>query len=388
MSLLKTFLHHPQKIWIRKINFQVHLWVGIVLALYLIVIGVSGSILVLRIELGALTGANPWESRKAPESRVDITAVIRNLTNRYPRFRIVSVTAPGKNNPTFIARLLGRTQIRVGVDPDTGEILGEVKRGPAWLDTVEKLHVSLFASRNGRIINGIGAVFLLAMCITGIINWWPGVRNWKRALKVDFGRSWRRINFDLHSAAGFWTLAIISFWAVSGVYFAWPRETFELVNRVSPIVNSKAPIVEVTARSEGGDPDLGGLVKPADERDPGTTFAVVKFPFNRRAPIKILMRRGNGLSREYEDTLYFDPYTSAHLVTWQYGVNKSLGDWFIWSQVPLHFGVYWGLGVKIVWAILGLAVPMLAVTGLLMYWNRTLRKIWKRLRAEPQFPRA
>ena len=190
MSLLKTFLHHPQKIWIRKINFQVHLWVGIVLALYLIVIGVSGSILVLRIELGALTGANPWEARKAPEPRVDITAVVRNLTTRYPRFRIVSVTAPGKTNPTFIARLLGRTQIRVGVNPDTGQILGEAKRGPAWLDTVEKLHVSLFASRNGRIINGIGAAFLLAMCITGIINWWPGVRNWKRALNVDFGRSW------------------------------------------------------------------------------------------------------------------------------------------------------------------------------------------------------
>jgi len=114
----------------------------------------------------------------------------------------------------------------------------------------------------------------------------------------------------------------------------------------------------------------------------------VEFPFNRRAPIKILMRRGDGLSREYEDTLYFNPYNGEHLATWQYGVNKSLGDWFIWSQVPLHFGVYWGVGVKIIWAVLGLVVPTLAVTGLLMYWNRTLRRKWKQLRAEPQFPPA
>jgi len=386
MNFVRRFFERPQQMWIRRANFQIHLWVGIVLALYLMVIGVSGSILVLRIELGALSGANPWESRRAPEPRVDITAVVRNLTYHYPGFRIASVIAPGKTEPTYIARLWGRGQMRVGVDAGTGEVLGEIKRGPSWLDTVEKLHVSLFASRNGRILNGVGAAFLLAMCITGLINWWPGVRNWKRALKVDFGRSWRRINFDLHSAAGFWTLAIISFWAVSGIYFAWPREIFALVNRISPIVNSKPPVVEVTARNEVSDPDLDALVKRAYVLDPGTTFAGVEFPFNRRAPITILMRRGNGLSREYEDTLYFDPYTGEHLTTWRYGVNQSFGDWFIWSQVPLHFGVYWGLGVKIIWAVLGLAVPTLAVTGLLMYWNRTLRKKWKRLRVEPQFP--
>jgi uncharacterized iron-regulated membrane protein len=388
MNFLRRFFRRPRETWIRRANFQIHLWVGIVLALYLIVIGVSGSILVLRIELGALTGANPWESRKAPTPRTDISAVVRNLTARYPRFRIVSIIAPGKTEPNFIARLLGRTQIRVGVDRDTGEVLGDVQRGPAWLDTVEKLHVSLFASRNGRILNGVGGAFLLLMCITGLINWWPGVRNWKRALKVDFGRSWRRINFDLHSAAGFWTLAIISFWAVSGVYFAWPRQIFAMVNRISPIVNSKPPLVEVTARNEMSEPDLDELVKRAYALDPGATFAGVEFPFNRRAPIEILMRRGNGLSREYEDTLYFNPYNGEYLATWQYGVNKSFGDWFIWSQVPMHFGVYWGVGVKIIWAVLGLVVPTLAVTGLLMYWNRTLRKQWKRLREEPQFPRA
>jgi uncharacterized iron-regulated membrane protein len=379
MKGIRRFLYQPRQIWIRKVNFQVHLWIGIVLALYLIVIGVSGSILVLRIELGALAGANPWESRKPPEPRVDIAAVVRKLEVRYPNFRILSVIAPGRTEPGYIARLLGRTQIRVGVDAGTGEILGEPKRGPAWLDTVEKLHVSLFASRNGRIINGVGGAFLLAMCITGIVNWWPGVRNWRRALTVDFRRSWRRINFDMHSAIGFWALAIISFWAVSAVYFAWPREAFGLVNRISPIVNSKAPVVEVTARSEMSEPDLSGLVKRAYQLDSGTAFAGVEFPFNRRAPIKILMRRGNGLSREYEDVLYFDPYTGAYLTTWRYGVNQSLGDWFIWSQVPMHFGVYWGPGVKIIWALLGLAVPTLAVTGLLMYWNRTLRKKWKRL---------
>ena len=128
MNFIRRFLQRPHQTWIRRVNFQIHLWVGIVLALYLMVIGVSGSILVLRIELGAVTGANPWESRKAPEPRADITAVVRNLTTHYPGLRIVSVTAPGKTEPNYIARLLGRTQIRVAVDGGTGEVLGDVKR--------------------------------------------------------------------------------------------------------------------------------------------------------------------------------------------------------------------------------------------------------------------
>lgn len=385
MTFFARFWRHPRQVWIRKVNFQIHLWLGIVLALYLVVIGVTGSLLVVRIELGAMTGANAWETREAVKPRVGVSEVVRNLTARYPGFRIVSVRTPGKTEPHYIVRLLGPGQIRVALDPGTGEVLHGTKRGADWLDVVERLHTNWFLSRNGRVLNGVGGALLLLMCITGLVNWWPGIRSWKRALKVDFRRSWRRINFDLHSAAGFWTLALISFWGVSGIYFAWPRQVFNFVNRISPIVNSKPPVVEVTAKSEASDPDLEGLVKRAYELDPGTTLAGLEFPFNRRAPLQILMRRANGLSREYEDTLYFNPYTGEHLKTWRYGVNESLGDWFIWAQVPLHFGVYWGVGVKIIWALLGLVVPTLAVTGLVMYWNRSLSKTWARLKAEPQF---
>lgn len=56
-------------------------------------------------------------------------------------------------------------------------------------------------------------------------------------------------------------------------------------------------------------------------------------------------------------------------------MNHSLGDWFIWLQIPLHFGTYWGLGVKILWSAFSLAIPVLCITGALMYWNRVLRKL-------------
>jgi uncharacterized iron-regulated membrane protein len=38
------------------------------------------------------------------------------------------------------------------------------------------------------------------------------------------------------------------------------------------------------------------------------------------------------------------------------------------------------MGVKIIWAILGIMLPVLAVTGVLMYWNRYLSKKWRSLK--------
>jgi uncharacterized iron-regulated membrane protein len=219
---------------------------------------------------------------------------------------------------------------------------------------------------------------------TGMVIWWPGIRNWKRALKVDFERGWRRINFDLHVSVGFWTILIASFWAVSGIYFGWPRQIFQFVNSFSPVITARPPAISVTPQSylnDTGvtDADLKTLVERASSIDPGTTLGGIAFPYSRRAPLAILMRRRNSPGYEYVDTVYFNPYNGEYISIWRYGVNQSLGDWIVWSQVPLHFGTYWGLGVKIVWAVLGLAIPLLTVTGLLMYWNRWLRRKWKRL---------
>jgi uncharacterized iron-regulated membrane protein len=215
------------------------------------------------------------------------------------------------------------------------------------------------------------------------VNWWPGVGTWRRALKVDFRLGWRRINYDLHRATGFWALLLLSSWAVTGVYFAWPQPISRLVNTWSPAISARPPAITVKPGAGTPEPDLDALIARASIIDPGTKWSGIFFPYGRQAPLQIIMVRPQGDGRQYEDTVYFDPYNGEHLATWQYGVNQSWGDWFLWLQVPLHFGTSWGLIVKIVWAIAGLVLPLLAFTGLVMYWNRVLRHRWKRLRLAP-----
>jgi uncharacterized iron-regulated membrane protein len=380
MTFFQGLIHRPQRLWIRRLNFQLHLWAGIVLAAYLIVIGVTGSILVFEPEVEGIFDLSPWHNRVAATRFADIGTVVANLHVSYPHFQIMSITAPGQINPTFVTILQGRGRIKVASGAVNGEVLGEFPRRATWIDIVRDLHETLLVRRTGRILNGMGAAFLLLLTATGLVIWWPGVRNWKRALTVDFRRNWRRVNYDTHSAVGLWTLLIVSFWAVTGIYFAWPRQAFRLVNSLSPIVTARPPAIRVIPDPDATRPDLAGLVDRASMIDPGARLGGVTFPYGPRAPLEIRMSRGNGIGREYEDTVYFSPYSGEYLGTWRYGVNQSLGDWIIWSQIPLHFGTYWGLGVKVVWAAAGLSVPLLTITGLLMYWNRALRRKCKRLR--------
>lgn len=79
MSETATWKHQPQKLWLRRALFQVHLWSGLAVGLYIVVISISGSILVYRSELrqtfepachegnygmdGTLTGARAVETK-------------------------------------------------------------------------------------------------------------------------------------------------------------------------------------------------------------------------------------------------------------------------------------------------------------------------------------
>jgi len=387
LSFLHRYFLRPQQLALRKVNFQLHLWIGIILTLYMVVIGLTGSILVFRPELEALCGLKPWQGMRTKAPVANLATVVENLKVAYPHSHIVSVDAPGPDEATFVADVVSRRgRVKVACSPAEGRVLGEFPRKRTWMNVMLELHETLLIhpGSRGRMWNGVGAASLLLLNITGMVIWWPGVRNWKRALKVDFARGWRRINFDMHVAVGFWTILIASIWAVSGIYFGWPRQTFLFVDSVSRVITARPPAVTVTPDYNAAEPDLGGLLDRAQALDPGTTPGGIAFPYSRRAPLAILMRRRNSPGYEYVDTVYFNPYDGAYISTWRYGVNQSLGDWIVWSEVPLHFGTYWGLGVKIVWAAAGLAIPLLAITGLLMYWNRALRKRWKKLRQASQ----
>jgi uncharacterized iron-regulated membrane protein len=247
-----------------------------------------------------------------------------------------------------------------------------------WLNWIADLHFRLLAGSTGLVVNGIGAVCLLVLCVSGAVIWWPGVRTWKHAVVVDFRRRWKRINFDLHSAIGFWTLALMSIWAISGIYLVWPQKFVSAVNVVSKAANALPPQFHLKD-SAGTSLHIASMLDTAQQFEPGSTIQGVTYPVHDQ-PLTVMFARSELPDFSHTTYIYLDPRSGKRLGAWRVDNNQTLGEWFVWLLDPLHFGTYWGLGVKIIWAFLGLMLPVLAVTGVLMYWNRYLSKVWKNLR--------
>ena len=150
------------------------------------------------------------------------------------------------------------------------------------------LHDNLLAGSVGRDVNGVFAILLMVMVLTGAVIWWPGPRRWYRSAIVVRPSRTRRFFWHLHSAAGLWGFVLLFGWAITGIYFAFP-DPFEWFFNAF-------------------DDD------PTDFQRPGE------------------------------------------------GILLLLIQW--------HFGRFGGLGIRILWVVLGLLPAILFCTGFVVWWKR------------------
>lgn len=376
-----NLLHAPQRLFLRRLLFQVHLWAGVGVGLYIFVVGVSGSILVFRGEIEAWLHPELLGPIEAGAPQVSIPSVVDTVRGARPGARLIGVYAPAGERRTFIAWLSEDQHIEpVFVHPTTGAILG-TRPENSWISWLQDLHFYLLGGEAGLIVNGVGALLLLVLGLSGLVIWWPGVHSWRRALTVDFGKHWKRLMRDLHTAAGFWTSSLIVVWAASGAYFAFPAQFRAAVDRLSPITAVDPP-ASSTGQTTGPDADLASLIAAAREVVPGAAVARVSFPETETDAVQVVLAPDG--AREANEigyvSLYFDRH-SGELLQRRSHVIASAGDAVMAWIGAVHTGNFGGILVKILWAALGLAPPLLFATGALMWWNRLVSKKLKRLTA-------
>ena len=378
LTAVRTFLDRPQSVFVRRVLFQVHLWVGVLTGVYVFVVCVSGAALVFRIDMqralhpGLFTPA-------ASGPVVDPVDVMNRVKNAYPSATVSGVDAPTTSRPTYLAYASrGDRFLTLLLDPVSADLLGELPE-QSFVRMMQDLHFDLLAGRNGRIINGVGALFLLAMCMTGLVIWWPGRHNWTRGLTVDFRRQWKRVNWDLHSALGIWTVALVAIWAATGAYFAFPTAFRSMVNGISPVSVVRPPQSDPMHATQSS-PTWRELVDEARRRAPGQHVARVVVPSSKTAAFLVMFSRVQPTPAGSADltSVYLDQYTGAVLAE-PPATRQTAGDLVMAWVAPLHVGNFGGNAVRVAWLVLGLSPPALFVTGFLMWWTRVVRPRWIRL---------
>jgi uncharacterized iron-regulated membrane protein len=235
MTLGQRLARQPQSLWARKALFQVHLWTGIGVGLYIFAISLSGSAIVFRREIARLAWSAPKINPTGKIlSREELSAVVKKA---YPRFDVAALTfskKPDRAAEVLITR--GQRRVERAFDPYTGKDLGAIGTDePKVMIWLVKFHDDLLAGHTGRFYNGVGAILVTVLCATGILIWWPGVTRWWRSLILRRRVGWARFNWDLHSAVGFWMFALVLMWGISGIYLAFPEPFTNLVDYLQPL---------------------------------------------------------------------------------------------------------------------------------------------------------
>lgn len=373
-----TFVKRPQSVWWRKTLFQVHLWTGVLIGLYVILISLTGSLLVFQREFESDAPRLGNDMQAGPESIGKLTAValrsypgsvLDNIDMRTRRRRVVSVGLKQ-----------GAQERIVYLDSETGRIVGdEVQQEKHRLLTLaEALHNELAAGARGAMWNGVGGGLLFVMGATGIVIWWPGEKHWKRAMKIKWDARWARLNWDLHSALGFWCLILVAMWGLSGAYFIFPAP----FQRLIAVFSSMRHLNEKPSDWRPGDPvqSVDNLIDRAAALYPHDTLAYVYVDTYRpHGVVKVFLSRNPETPLSIsEDVVSFQP-ASGEILSDISSTRWTVGERLALSIYSVHFGDFGGIPVKIVWALLGLVPALLSVTGYLMWWNRVLRKKWRSL---------
>ena len=223
MTAWQQWVRLPQNLLIRKALFQVHLWAGLGIGLYVVAISISGSALVYRRELVRKFSRNRVVVSQLGQ-RMSVEELTEHARRAYPGYEVDYVReAQTADEPDDLVLERAHTRIERLFDPYTGSDLGN-PHSLTWraLDWLAGLHDDLLAGRTGRQVNGIGACLVTLLSLTGAILWWPGIKNWRRSTKVKWDANFPRINWDLHSAIGFWCWLFVLMWGISGVYFCFP----------------------------------------------------------------------------------------------------------------------------------------------------------------------
>jgi uncharacterized iron-regulated membrane protein len=236
------FVRRPQTVWTRRALFQIHLWTGIGVGLYVLMISISGSAIVFRREITRLAWTAPAVT---PTGRLmtveELSAAAKKVYPRFETFRVAFPSDPARAAVVTMTR--GQRARERAFDPYTGKDLADVGTDePKLLSWLVKLHDDLLADRTGRLVNGAGALLFTILCLTGAVIWWPGTTRWWRSLFVWRKTGWKRFNWDLHSAVGFWMFLFVLMWGISGIYLSYAEPFVNLVDYLQPQdPNSTAP---------------------------------------------------------------------------------------------------------------------------------------------------
>ena len=351
---------------LRNMWFQVHKWIGLILAVAIIPICVTGAALVWHDGLEkllhparfAITGEQAVlpPAAYADAAKAALAPGERILSLRFAEGEPVMVAAaqppkPGKAGGRPVRTLLW-------MDPATAKVLDKAGSNEGLVRLMHNIHGSLMVPGVGRQIVGWIGVAMLISSISGLWLWWPTVGGWLRGLR------WRRHrNFDtnLHHQAGFWIALPLFVLSLTGAWISFPAFFGALSGEAQRGGGMAARMAQMRARPlEAPAQSVESVVAAAQALASGRVTNIdwptdqkpqwsVSIAASGQAPRKVTIKDEGGAAELGKAAKQRE--TTARLMR---RIHDGTGMGLLW-QVIIFLG--------------GLLPALLAVTGIIMWWR-------------------
>ena len=375
-----------------------HRWTGLLMTAFLVVVGLTGTILAFRANIDRLLNPQYHAEVQPGQTPLDPASLAEHAEALVPQAK-----------PGFFS--VGKDQVNISLrprkdpatgkpyeldfdhlilDPYTGRELGRCCTNPNWhvkfLPFVYELHTTVAMGNTGAWILGIVALIWTLDCFVGFYLTLPRGRGgfWKR-WKYAWQTNWRakafRINFDLHRAGGLWSWVLL-------FVFAW-----------SSVMLSLRPVYEHVTKAvfdyRSDEDTISSVMLPQPLDNPALGWREAQT-LGERAMAQIAAHHGFKITRPYGMAYIpeFGVYTYA--VRGSNDIRGEGWDTSIWidgntgtlRDVSLPYGqhagntvstILWGLHYgdirnflpyRILVALFGLVLTVISVTGVYIWWKK------------------
>ncbi len=355
----------------RKVLLKIHLYLGLYFGIIILIAGCTGTTLLFKEEIDR--AQHPDLLQVSPlESRASINRAYNHVSSHVPDADIRFIRIFQEPDKPLEFWLSGPGDIRAYANPYTGEYTGSRDANKSITGILFTLHTKLFAGNAGHIILGVTGIALVLLCISGLYLWWPGMKNIRAGLLIAIRSSWRRINYDLHRAGGFWTAALVLCFALTGTILIWYAPVSSVLHSITGEKPGQNKItIDKQFHTEKINLDLA--IVAAEKSLPGAKVTFLYLPMDSGQPFTVRMRMDHELHPNGRSYVYIHP-ENYQILQRSPASEATTATKIMNLMYPLHIGSFGGILVRIMYVITGLAPAVLTITGFFIWFTRSRRK--------------
>jgi len=355
---------------LHKIVLKIHLYLGLVAALFLIILGLTGSIMAFEGDFDHWLHPSVWYVHESGRSLSE-DELIAGVERQFAPARVRGVLISQRRDLAQVMQLTDRSTVTV--NQYSGAVLSR-RTGPTrtqrWLGAIHQIHLRLAGDGRaawapaGKIAVSYAGLALFLLAPTGLVLWW---RN-KSAI-IHWNASWFRICFDTHQAIGIYAGLFLWIAALTAVMigFDWPEEAIYAVTHSSrPKFARPAQSTPIPGATPIG---VERAIAVAQQAIPDAALDTILLPSTPKTSYQVILRVPEETSGSAHSSVTVDQFSGKALEVHNFLTDSQGYRWIRFNR-SIHTGDIGGLTGHIVTSFSSLLLVAMAITGIVIRFKK------------------